>query len=125
MTSKNCLVLFFRFIIALSLSLVFLVIELISFMIGISLFNSLQCALCKSLLPMHLHKIWFKLGENFLHIFLATLFHSSAAIALSCMVLYQWCSYDYWPVFAINSCLPVIFEFFVIIGVWIFKRPIS
>ncbi|CAF1322808.1 unnamed protein product [Adineta steineri] len=64
-----------QFIIALSLSIALLVIELIIFLIGPSLLRN---------------KITF----------LTTILHSAGAISLAFMIFTQWCSVSFWPVFA-------------------------
>ncbi|CAF2556542.1 unnamed protein product [Rotaria sp. Silwood2] len=80
-----------RFIIALSFSIVLLIIELIIFSLGPSLLRN---------------KVTFA----------TTLLHSTGAISLSLMVFTRWCSVSFWPVFAICSIIPFFIEIINAIG---------
>ncbi|CAF0939156.1 unnamed protein product [Brachionus calyciflorus] len=89
-----------QFIIGLSISIGILAIELVTFITGITLFNTFQSLI-------------------------STFLHSSAAISLSIMVFFKWCSVDFWYIFGFCSCIPFIFEIIFLIGIWLFKRTIN
>jgi hypothetical protein len=56
---------------------------------------------------------------------LATIFHSTATITLSCMVIYKWCSIELWIIFAICSCIPLFTEILFLFSICCFKRTVN
>ncbi|XP_072174469.1 transmembrane protein 107-like [Diadema setosum] len=84
-------------IIGLALSIVFLSIELIGFMAGISMF---------------IHPVGL----------LSTACHSSAAIALSFYLFEEWPCYIFWYIFGFCSAFPVLVEVGVLIAVLGLKK---
>ncbi|XP_041479468.1 transmembrane protein 107-like [Lytechinus variegatus] len=84
-------------IIGLSLSIVFLVIEIIGFMSGVSMF---------------IHPVGL----------LSTTCHASAAIALSFYLFEEWPCYIFWYIFGFCSAFPALVEIAVLIAVLGLKK---
>ncbi|KAK2184090.1 hypothetical protein NP493_283g04012 [Ridgeia piscesae] len=82
--------------VGLILTLVFLGIEFVCFLSGISMFMPIQCLI-------------------------STFAHAGASIALSYFIVDVWKCYNYYYVFAICSAFPVFTELVVVVGAMVFR----